>query len=320
MKQRLHHILYTCIVVVTLWAAPTDVRAQFDAHFNHYWTLQGYYHPAAVGLTENQLAFYGAYSMQLLGFKHAPRTMLFGVDMPFTLLKRQHAVGVSFFNEGIGLFRNQLIRGQYAYRMKLGRGRLGIGLQAGALQVSFDPTGINLGDETDDEAFPATTQKGAAVDVGVGVHYMQARWYAALSAQHLTAPRLSLGENSHLKVNPIIYLTGGYNIPTRRPLLSIQTMAQLQSDFTHTRLDVTGRLLYTYRSNTFGGGLTYSPSTSLTIDLAATIRHITVGYAYEWYTSKIGVANGSHELVMRYTVDLSLFKKSRALHKSVRIL
>jgi type IX secretion system PorP/SprF family membrane protein len=299
---------------------PADAWAQFDAHFNHYWELQGYYHPAAVGLTENQLAVYGAYSMQLLGFKHAPRTMLFGADMPFTLFGQQHGVGVSFFNEGIGLFRNQLIRGQYAYRVKLGRGRLGIGLQAGLLQVSFDPTGINLGEETNDEAFPTTAENGSAVDVGVGVHYSQARWYAALSAQHLTAPRLSLGENSYFKVKPIVYLTGGYNIPTRRPLLFIQTVVQLQNDFVNTRLDVTGRLLYTYRAKTFSGGVTYSPGTSVTMDLAATVRNVTLGYAYEWYTSKIGLANGSHELVMRYTVDLSLFKKSRALHKSVRIL
>ena len=77
-------------------------------------------------------------------------------------------MGVGFFNEGIGLFRNQRFWGQYAYQMKIRKGKLGIGLQVGMLTVSFDPSDINLGDETDDEAFPTAAESGMAVDLGLG--------------------------------------------------------------------------------------------------------------------------------------------------------
>ncbi len=263
---------------------------------------------------------YGSYGMQLMGFTHAPRVMYFGADMPFSLFNKQHGVGVGFFNEAIGLFRNQRFWGQYAYQMKIRKGKLGIGLQVGMLTVAFDPSDINLGDETDDDAFPTTSESGTSVDLGVGAYYSHPKFYAAFSAHHLTAPRVSLGEKSQIKIHPIFYLTGGYNIQTRNPLISIQPSMQLQSDFTSTRLDVTGQLFYSYRSKVLSGGLTYSPDTSVTFNIGLTVQGVTLGYAYECFTSKIGAASGSHDLVVRYTLDLNVFKKNRNLHKSVRIL
>ena len=75
------------------------------------------------GQTDNKMNIYGSYGMQLMGFTHAPRVMYFGADMPFTLFNKQHGVGVGFFNEGIGLFRNQRFWGQYAYQMKIRKGK-----------------------------------------------------------------------------------------------------------------------------------------------------------------------------------------------------
>ena len=118
----------------------------------------------------------------------------------------------------------------------------------------------------------------------------------------------------------MLYFTGGYNIQTRNPLVSIQPSLLLQSNLTSVRLDMTGRVLYTFNERVFVGGLTYSPGVSVTISLGATIRGITVGYAYEAYTSKIGIGNGSHDLVVSYAMDINLFKKSKNKHKSIRIL
>lgn len=297
-----------------------EAPAQFDARFSQYWAVPGYYHPAQAGQADNQLNIYGSYGMQLMGFKNAPRMMYFGADMPFKLFNRQHGVGAGFFNEAIGLFRNQRIWAQYAFQLKIRRGKLGIGLQAGTLNVSFDPADINLGDETNDEAFPTTAESGTALDLGLGAYYSHPKFYAGFSAHHLTSPRVRLGEKSQIKIQPIVYLTGGYNIQTRNPLISIQPSMQLQSDFTSTRVDLTGRLFYTYRSRVLSGGLTYSPDTSVTFSLGLTVRGVTLGYAYECFTSKIGASSGSHDLVVRYALDLNVFKKNRNLHKSVRIL
>jgi type IX secretion system PorP/SprF family membrane protein len=259
--------------------------------------------------------------MQLISFTRAPRTMTVGADLPFTLLSKEHGAGAGFFNESIGLFRNQRFWAQYAYRLTLGKSKLSMGLQLGMLSVGFDPSALNLGDESgNDEAFPATAENGMSLDVGAGASLLHPRFYVSFSAHHLSAPRIRLGERSDIRVRPMLYFTGGYNIQTRNPLVSIQPSLHLQSDITATRLDLTTRLFYTYRSKRFYGGLTYTPDTSVGIHLGVSIRNVTIGYAYEWFTSKIGAAGGSHDIAASYAFDLNAFKKSRNLHKSIRVL
>lgn len=318
MMKPLYYIRHL-LTALLIWMAAGTLHAQFDARFSQYWDVQGYYHPAAVGRTE-RLNLYGAYGMQLMGFTRAPRSMTFGAELPFSLLGMHHGAGLGFFNEGIGLFRNQRFYLQYAFRLKLTGGQAGIGVQAGMASVSFDPTDINLGDEAEDEAFPSTEENGKAFDLGVGLYYQKPRFFLALSGHHLTAPRIQLGEKSHLNIKPMVYFTGGYNIQTRNPLISIQPSCHVQSDFQSTRVDLTGRLLYSFRSKVFSGGVTYSPQTSATFSLGLKIRNLQVGYAYELFTSKIGAASGSHDIAVSYALDLSSFKKKRNLHKSVRIL
>ena len=290
--------------------------AQFDVHFNQYWDLPGYYNPAWAGQTD-KLNVYGTYSMQLTGFTRAPKTMYFGADMPFTLFNKKQGVGAGFFNETIGLFRNQRAWLQYSYKVKTRNGLLGMGFQLGILNVSFDPKDLDLGSESaSDPAFPSSQQSGTGLDLGIGGYYSTAKYYAGFAAQHLTAPIIEFsssdnGEVSQIKIKPMLYFTGGYNIQTRSPLFSVQPSVLVQSDFSSTRVDLTGRAFYTYEEKRFSAGLTYSPGTSVTFILGANIRSVTVGYSYEMYTSQIGVGNGSHDLVVSYAMDINLFKKSK---------
>ena len=310
---------HTVFLLLVLFFFALQVKAQFDVHFSQYWDMKGYYNPSWAGQTD-KLNVTGAYSMQLLGFKRAPKSMYFGADMPFSFMDKKHGAGILFFSEGIGLFRNQQTALQYAYKTTVGKGKLGIGVQIGSLNISFDPANIDLGEEGDDDAFPTTTESGTAIDLGAGLFYSHPKFYAGISGQHLTSPVVDLGERSEIKISPMVYLTGGYNIRTRNPLISIQPSFQLQSDFNSMRLDLTGRLFYTYNERLFSAGITYSPDTSVAICIGATIRSVTVGYAYELYTSKLGVANGSHDLLVSYSTEINLFKKSKNKHKSIRIL
>lgn len=305
--------------LLSLLCCCVKVSAQFDARFSQYWAVPAYYHAAVVGQSE-KLNIQGGYGMQLMEFERAPRVMYLGAELPFTLFHQQHGAGINFFNEVIGLFRNQRIWAQYAYQLRWKRARLGIGVQFGLLNVKFDPSNINLGEETEDPAFPTTEESGMGADLGVSLYYRHSQYYAALSAQHLTSPRIAIGEKSFLKVKSVIYLGGGYNIQTRNPLISMQPSIHLQTDGTSTRFDATVRAFYTWRGKVLSGTVGYSPDTSVTLGLGLQIRNVTVGYAYELFTSKIGAASGSHDLVVSYAIDMNVFKKSRNLHKSVRIL
>ena len=312
------YCILKCLILICLLFCVAEGRAQFDARFSQYWVVKGYYHPGWAGQTDNKMNIYGSYGMQLMGFTHAPRVMYFGADMPFSLFNKQHGVGVGFFNEAIGLFRNQRFWGQYAYQMKIRKGKLGIGLQVGMLTVSFDPSDINLGDETDDDAFPTTSESGTSVDLGVGAYYSHLKFYAAFSAHHLTAPRVSLGEKSQIKIHPIFYLTGGYNIQLRNPLYELQPSVFLKTDMQSFQADITARMVY---NKMFNGGLSWRINESVVVLLGATFGRFQVGYAYDFpTTAMLKGSSGSHEVLVRYQLKLKKTKTGKNRHKSVRIL
>ena len=68
------------------------------------------------------------------------------------------------------------------------------------------------------------------------------------------------------------------------------------------------------------GGVSYSPTNSVTAYIGGTFHGINVGYSYEMYTGTTAFGNGSHELFVSYQTDINLQKKGRNKHKSVRFL
>lgn len=120
-------------------------RAQYDVAFSHYWDMEPYYNPAAVG-KDTKLNVVGAYALDFAGFENNPRSMYLGADMPLYALKAYHGVGVSLLNDQIGLFTHQRMALQYAYRHRLFGGRIAAGVQLGFINEKFDGSKADLED------------------------------------------------------------------------------------------------------------------------------------------------------------------------------
>ena len=274
--------------------------------------------PAAVG-KDAKLNFTGAYAIQLAGFEHNPNTMYAAADMPFYALRSYHGVGIQFINDAIGLFSHKRIGLQYAYQPELFGGRLGLGVNLSMLNEKFDGSKLDI-DDTKDPLFTTSPVNGSGFDVGLGLYYRRADWYAGFSIMHLNSPHVELGDKNELDISATYYLTGGYNIQLNHPFLSVQTSVLGRTDGVAYRADVSGRLVYSHEKRYLYGGLSYSPTNSVTVQLGGIIRGVRLGYSYEIYTSSISFGNGSHELFIGYQTDINLHKKGRNLHKSVRIL
>ena len=312
--------MYIKKLILTLCALllAVTVRAQFDTHFTHYWALQGYYNPAVAGLS-GKLNIYGTYAMQMTGFTNAPSTMLVGADMVLPTEKKNHAMSANLYSESIGLFSNQRLFVGYAYRFNLWGGKLAVGVNAGSLEQKFDGSKVETEDPSDD-AFPSSEVEGMGFDLTAGVHYNHRFFHAGLSMMHVTAPTIELGEKNEIKIDPTYYFSGGGNIQLKNPLLSVQPSLQVMTDLQAWRADVTVRGAYTYDEKRYYVGLTYSPMTSVAVLLGGEINSVTFGYAYEVFTSGVGLIHGSHDLYVGYVMDLDWFKKGRNKHKSIRIL
>lgn len=308
--------LYIILSLTVLFAA--GARAQYDASFSHYWDLEPYFNPAAVG-KQPKLNVVGAYAISMAGFENNPRTMYVGADMPFYFIGAYHGAGVSLLNDQIGLFTHQRIALQYAYKHKLLGGTISVGVQFGFVNEQFDGSKVDLG-EAGDPAFATSDVNGNSMDLAAGLYYTHGRWYAGISAQHLTSPLVELGETNELQIDPTFYLTGGYNIKLRSPFVTIPTSVLVRTDGKAYRADVTARVVYTNDKKMMYAGVSYSPTNSVTAVIGGMFHGINLSYSYEMYTSALSIGNGSHELTVGYQTNLNLFKKGKNKHKSVRIL
>lgn len=312
--------VYRWVILAALgWLMVVDAaRAQYDVVFSHYFDMQSSFNPAATG-KESKLNVNVAYAMQMAGYEHNPQTAYASADMPIKGAGGINGLGLMLMNDKLGLFNHQRLEGQYSYHRRLGKGMLGIGVQAGLLSEKFSGSELDLGD-SNDPAFSTSDLDGNTLDVGAGVYLKFPKWYVGLSAQHITYPTVSLGEYNELKLDGTYYLTGGYDIQLANPTMKIATSALVRTDLVGYRADITGRWIYTHDEKMMYAGIGYSPMNSVTAYVGMQFQGIVLGYSFEAYTNNIGIQHGSHELHIGYLADIDLNKKGRNRHQSVRYL
>ena len=305
-------------IIALACLAEASVKAQYDPSYSHYWAMEPSFNPASVG-KDNKLNVVGAYGLDFSGYEHNPNTFYVGADMPLYFLKQYHGVGISILNDKLGVFTHQRISVQYAFRHHLFGGMLSAGVQVGMLFEKFDGSKLDP-EEASDPALTQSEVNGNSLDFGAGLYYTHRNWYVGASVQHLNSPLVELGETNELQINRTYYLTGGYNIKLRNPFLTIPVSALVRYDGTACRTDLTARVVYSHEKRMLYGGVSCSPTNSVTAFIGGTFHGINVGYSYEMYTGATAFKNGSHGLFVSYQTDINLQKKGRNKHKSVRFL
>ncbi|WP_279170605.1 PorP/SprF family type IX secretion system membrane protein [Prevotella denticola] len=305
-------------IIALACLAEASVKAQYDPSYSHYWAMEPSFNPASVG-KDNKLNVVGAYGLDFSGYEHNPNTFYVGADMPLYFLKQYHGVGISILNDKLGVFTHQRISVQYAFRYHLFGGMLSAGVQVGMLFEKFDGSKLDP-EEASDPALTQSEVNGNSLDFGAGLYYTHRNWYVGASVQHLNSPLVELGETNELQINRTYYLTGGYNIKLRNPFLTIPVSALVRYDGTACRTDLTARVVYSHEKRMLYGGVSCSPTNSVTAFIGGTFHGINVGYSYEMDTGATAFKNGSHGLFVSYQTDINLQKKGRNKHKSVRFL
>ena len=317
-------VLFVVLMVVSL------VRAQFDAQIGQYMFLQSSYNPAAVG-EGDLMRVYGSHRMDFTGIQDAPMTTNFSFSSPFVIGKTHHGAGVRFMNDRFGLFTNQSLYLEYAYKIQIGKGVLSVGADLGFLNLSFANDSVDTGagqDDYHDEVDPAIptvsggSEKGASgmgFDMGVGVYYSAPRWWASASYAHVTQPRLQWGsENTEVSVRGTMYLAGGYNWQLKNKDWMLLPSMMVMTDFVSWDVNLTmlAQLKKRYR---FGLGYRIAGSVNVLLGLDI-INGLQLGYTYELPANAlIKETYGSHEVYLAYGFNV-LKPKNTIKYKSVRYL
>jgi len=312
-----------CLVLGGL-AAASPLHAQLDTNSSLYWAAPTLYNPATSGC-DSALHVTAFDRMQWVGVTNAPQTFFVSADMPFMLGRKRTGLGLAILNDQAGLFTTTFVNAQLNYSLKLWGGRLALGLQPGFVNQSFKgsevymPSGnTELWDASVDNTIPTGDVSGMGFDLGLGAYYERGWFYGGISAQHLTATELELGDYAYSELSRTYYFHAGGNIPVKRTLFILQPSVIVKTTFQFTQYDFTLRTLWDRR---FWGGISYRPGDAVVLMVGADINHIRLGYAYDAPISQMSIAaGGSHELLATYTLHIDLDKTRNRGSKSIRIL
>lgn len=299
-------------------------QAQTDAQFSQYFNAMGYYNPAVAGLSGN-LDVTAHYRLQWLGFGNSsPKTLFATANMPYRLLNREHGIGVVVVQDNISSLRSNMFMGaQYAFLKKIGKGTLRVGLQGGLISMTVRGDKVilpvdSLGNPgSPDEAIPTSTVDARIFDLSAGVYFHTDKFYVGAAATHLLEPQID-EENLKTFIGREYNFTAGYNIQTNNPLLELQPSVFAKTDLTMYQVDVTARAVFAKK---FSGGFSWRMNDAVVLLLGATVGKIQAGYAYDFPTTAIRRGSmGSHELFLKYRLQLNKPKTTIGKYKSVRFL
>ena len=304
--------IFTTLTVAL--AALTSVSfAQQDPQFTQFMHSKLIYNPGYAG-TSDAICANVLYRQQWVNFPGAPKTALVSFDMPLGNLPI--GIGLNVMSDQIGFDKSLFARLALSYKLQVGPGNLGIGIDGGILQKSFNGAWITP-DPGVDNAIPGYNNGGIpgtapnanlnklSYDLGFGIYYGIAnKMYVGLSSTHLTAQDIAVNSNIKFALARHYYLVGGYTFDLT-PVHALTPNVKVKSDGASTQLDI--NLTYMY-NKTFWFGVSYRMQDAIAPMLGAKFlktKSLKIGYSYDVTTSKIkGYSSGTHEVMLGYCFNV----------------
>ena len=247
---------------------------------------------------------------QWVGFDGAPKTTLVTIDAPIKFGEQTIGVGATIIADKLGFENTFSGKLAAAYRLNLGPGNLGIGLDFGILNKSVSGNFIAI--QQNDNLIPQASVSDKAMDLGFGLHYhIPGKFYAGISGVHLLAPKLE-GTNLQYLMARHWYVTAGYEYAVNE-MLTVRPNFLLKTDGASTQLDVNANVLY---NNMVWAGLSYRlqdaivPMFGYQGTLANGKGNYRIGYSYDLTISNIKkYSSGTHEIMLGFCYNITPPKK-----------
>ena len=242
------------------------------------------------------------YRTQWTGIPGGPQTETFSIHAP--MRNKKMALGFAVIADQIGPKSSTGALGSYAYRIRLGEGKLAMGLRLGAHQYIFNWGKINYKNDIDEKS--DITSK-VVLNADAGVYYYTNSTYAGVSVTHLNNGLIATfdrqnGQTSQL--NSHLFFTAGKAWQLSDKLIfSPSTMVKYVPN-TPVSADINLSFLI---QNRFWVGVSARSVYGMALYAQ---YHITdkfkFGYAYDIGMNKLGtVAGGSHEVMLSYDFKIT---------------
>ena len=313
-----------------------DVLGQQDPHFSHYMFNNLYTNPGYTGIEGVSRATL-IHRSQWLGYqttnsadqgKGAPTTQMLSAEHPLKLFSSpvvNSGAGFYFTNDGLGPVRNISFMGNFSYHLKLAQtgGTFGFGLKLGIYSQKIDGSILREAESGDDVIDGLRSASGGQTkpDMGLGVWYNTARYYAGISLNHINKSTFDFKQdviNSDLSRH--MYITGGYNIFLNSILIT--PSAIIQTDFAETNFNYGAVasmnkykywLGFTLRQSVVDNAVEKGGKQINTDDIVILAglsllpkNELRIGYAFDIVTSGAAAKNNtSHEIMVSYVLPFN---------------
>lgn len=278
----------------------TSVNAQQDAQYSQYMFNTLAINPAYAG-SRDVVSATALYRKQWVNTPGSPRTATFSVDAPFN--KEKVGVGLVVFNDKIGITNTTGAYGSYAFRIRMKKGTLALGLQAGFSQYSADFTSVKLDQDNQSDAAFASNVNKFMPNFGAGVYYNTDRFYIGVSLPRIVNNKMFKKSDTTVSLSHQtrhLFVMAGVVIPISQDVkLKPSTLIKLVEG-APVQVDVNANVWF---YDAVAAGLSYRIAAGTLvsmIEIQAT-KQIRIGYAYDAALgqSKV-VGRGSHEIMARY--------------------
>lgn len=324
-------------IVFIICSLGGTMSGQTEAQFSQHHMALGYYNPAWAG-SSGDINATSIYKRQWAGMDDTPGYYFVQADMPIHLGVTRHGVGVLFYSNEGGLYKNTLKALQYNFKYRLWGGEVAIGIQPGIYSQKVKGSTVrpeednpSSTDGSGDTAMPTTDISGSTFDINMGLYFRHKQFYMGIGMLHAGQPSIELDEIQEGTLQRSFNFAAGYNIQLKNSLFELQPAVFMQSstkgfytDYTQSAktafyADITGRVVYDKK---FNAGVTWrtGAQSGVICMIGAMFDNFQVGYAYDYTTSRTGKSAGSHEVVARINFRLKKASRGSAPHKSVRIL
>ena len=294
------------LIITLLLAGSLQSYSQQDPQYSLYMFNPLGVNPAYAGSRE-VLSAVLVHRSQWIGLKGAPETQVLSLNTP--LRNKRMGLGLEIVNDKIGPKVMQDVSATYAYRLKLGKGKLALGLSAGIVNYNYDWNKIDY--KEDEDAIPSTGLKTFIRPVfDFGIYYNTNTFYTGIALDHINQADFNLmsisgidstESTSHVS-SSLTFTLGKAFILNDNLVLKTSTLVRIAN--TSGNIDLNASLLI---KNKILFGMSLRQNTLVLISELNLTKNLRMGVGYDIDRSDLTRStSGSFEVFLGY--DVGLFK------------
>lgn len=303
--------LYLLIaVILPVMFLSAQQEAQFTQH--NYAILP--FNPGYAG-SNGAICLTSLVRQQWMGFQDpngestSPQSILFTLDAPVKILRG--GLGLTIMKDKLGYEDNINLKLGYAYRLNIGMGTLGLGVQAGLQNKTIDFTKFVPIQDGDQRIIGKSQESDMVFDISFGAFYKVPNQYYVGIASTQMLEQEGNESSTGVELKRHYFINGGYEwVYPNNPSLVFEPSVFIKTDFVSAQYDVSAIAKY---NGQFWGGLSYRFQDAVALVLGVrpfltgSMAGLHIGYSYDFTTSDLGRQGrsiGSHEIMLRFCFNI----------------